>query len=145
MKGLAKVAGSVMGVGFIPWIPGTWGSVPGLALAWFLSDAQLLLAIGILCVTGFVSAVFAREAFQEKDPKAFVLDETCGMMISALWLEKSTPFYLSAFILFRLLDWLKPWPIRVFDRMKGASGIMWDDIAAGLLVNLLLRVFISII
>ena len=68
-----------------------------------------------------------------------MLDEVCGMMATVLWLPKTLPVFIAAFLLFRLLDIWKPWPISWLQDQKHPFSIMHDDLAAGLLGNLILR------
>ncbi len=112
-------------------------------LAWYFPahNASLLVA---LCVLGYCFSLLAEQSFGSKDPSAFVLDEVCGMMLSVLWLPKSVPVYAAAFVLFRILDIRKPWPISLLQKMKHPFSIMHDDLAAGLFTNILLQVIIKI-
>jgi phosphatidylglycerophosphatase A len=136
IKLFVKIAASFFYVGYLPWTPGTAGSAAGLALAWILYPHLLYWTLA-LCVVGFLVCAPAEQVFGAKDPQTFVLDEVCGMMLSVIWLPKEIWVFATAFILFRLLDWLKPWPISILQRQKNPLSIMWDDLAAGLATNLI--------
>ena len=82
----------------------------------------------------------AEEVFNAKDPGCFVLDEVVGMMVSVLWLPKNLLLYVAGFILFRVLDVWKPGPIGWIQNTKTPHSIMWDDLAAGAVVNVVLQV-----
>ena len=69
---------------------------------------------------------------EDPDPKLAVWDEFIGMWVTCLFLPKELPWLAAAFICFRVLDVLKPWPIRRFERLPGGWGIMADDLAAGI-------------
>ena len=110
-------------------------------MAWWLSPYPELQIIGCLAVTalGFWSAGPAARAMGVKDPPSVVIDEVAGMMISLALLPATLKTYLAGFLLFRLLDIFKPGPIRSLERLPGSTGIMSDDLLAGVLTNLLLR------
>ncbi len=139
MKAPVKMLASALYLGYTPLIPGTMGSLAGLFIAWF-SNAHLWLEFTILSITGFLVCKPAVQSAGTQDPQHFVLDEVCGMMLSVLWLPLNALLYLSGFALFRALDSLKPWPISRIQRSDSAYAIMWDDLAAGLLTNLILHI-----
>lgn len=131
------------GVGFAPFAPGTWGSLVGLGLAALAGDARTVLFLaGVTSVIGLMLAGQAREHFGTKDPQAFVLDETAGQLVALVFLPLTPAVFLTAFVLFRLLDITKPLGIRRLDRLEHPFGIMLDDLAAGLAANLLLQVLV---
>jgi phosphatidylglycerophosphatase A len=72
------------------------------------------------------------------------MDETCGMMLSLVWLPREVSIYIGAFILFRLLDIIKPWPICLIQQSKRPTSIVWDDLAAGVATNAILQVFVRV-
>lgn len=157
------------GVGYFPIAPGTVGSLVGVALylsVWgWLYDvlearaargsrnllyiftpqmAVMLLVIFLVTMAGIWAASRTEKTTQKKDPSIVVIDEVAGQMIALL----SGPFWLptwwsilSAFILFRLFDIWKPYPIRRLEGLESGLGIMADDVLAGayaLVVNSLL-------
>ena len=75
----------------------------------------------------------------DPDPHKAVWDEVAGMWLTCILLPKTLPWLAAAFVCFRVLDVLKPWPIRRFERLPGGLGIMADDLAAGVLGALLLN------
>ena len=148
------------GVGYFPIAPGTVGSMAGVLLylglwSWLYGLFQnlaargrlnllhvftplfacMLLAIVVVTVAGIWAASRAEKVTQKKDPSIVVIDEVAGQMIALL----SVPFWLptwwsvlSAFILFRLFDIWKPYPIRRLEALESGLGIMADDILAGI-------------
>lgn len=138
LKNLTKITASFFGVGFAPIAPGTWGSAAGALLAWLSGDWLIYWALG-LSALGLRICRQAQVVFGTKDPKAFVLDEVCGMMLSVLWLPKNVSLYFWAFILFRIFDIWKPWPISKIQDSKYPTSIMWDDLVAGVFANLILQ------
>lgn len=139
----AQALATGFGAGYSPVAPGTAGSVVGLLL--FL-PMTLLPPLGQLAVTAFVfvvgvaaSAHVAR-LLSRKDPGIVVIDEVVGMWVSLLFLPFTPAVALLAFLLFRLLDMVKPYPARQFEALPGGLGIMADDVMAAVYVNLVLRV-----
>ena len=134
---------SCFGIGRFPVAPGTAGSAVGclLYLALCKLPAWPAQPIGVLLVTllGFWSAGAGEEHFGEKDPGAVVIDEVAGQMITLLLLAPTWQVVVIGFLLFRLLDIIKPFPARRLEKLPGGSGIMADDLMAGLYGNLTLR------
>jgi phosphatidylglycerophosphatase A len=144
MTGLRLLIASCFGIGRFPIAPGTFGSMVGLALFWLLALAAGWpgTLAGMLGVTllGFWSAGTAEQLYGEKDPGEVVIDEVAGQMLTMLFLTPTPRLLITAFLLFRLLDIVKPFPARRLERLPGGSGIMADDLVAGLYGNLLLHV-----
>ena len=136
-KKLTQIVASFFGAGYLPLCPGTWASVIGVVLAWFLADTLVYWTV-LFCLAGFWACRGAREAFGSKDPGAFVMDEVCGMMLAVLWLPRTLVLYAVAFILFRLFDIWKPWPISRIQASVRPWSIMGDDLLAGFFANLVL-------
>ena len=135
---LVKITATFLGVGYAGRAPGTAGSFAGLALAWWsgpYSPAVLLVFLAL----GFLVCKPAARVFSSNDPRCFVMDEVCGMMIAVFLLPPKFFLYLAGFILFRLLDIFKPWPISVIQRSPHPWAIMGDDLLAGVMANLLLH------
>ena len=131
------------GSGLAPVAPGTFGSLPGLLLAWLTLDAGLAAQIGTavaICVAGVYLCGESARRIGVHDHGGIVWDEICGMYVTLLVVPFSWLEWGLAFALFRFMDIVKPWPIRDLDhRLHGGLGIMLDDLvaalyAAGLLV-----------
>jgi len=131
------------GSGLLPKAPGTWGSVLALPLYWlFFTHLALQSAIVVLCVT-FILGVWlcgsAAAELGEHDHSAVVWDEFVGQWMVLLYLQRVSEFSLLSslllgFVLFRLFDIVKPWPIRWFDRnVHGGLGVMLDDVLAAVM------------
>lgn len=122
--------------GLTPKAPGTVGSLAALPVAYILNlwfdSSVLMLAILFVFVTGWWSSAVYSKATGRQDPGEVVIDEVAGQWIPLI-IAGTNPFYFAiSFILFRFFDILKPWPISWFDKnVKGAFGIMIDDILAG--------------
>ena len=134
--------------GYIPVMPGTFGTLAGcaiyIALSRFVPYYYLLVALFfILSVT---AADFAeRNIFKIKDAPAIVIDEIVGFFITMLSFRfdgtYSSFLYLSiGFLLFRFFDIAKPFPIKGSQKLKGGLGVVIDDVIAGLYANLVLQI-----
>jgi len=135
------------GIGLAPIAPGTFGSLPGLLLAWLLARAggQAALAVGIVAVVlaGTWSAHALAARLGLKDPGVIVVDEIAGQMLTLLGIAMTGPALAAGFVLFRAFDVLKPPPARQLEALPGGFGIMADDLAAGVYANVALRVALA--
>lgn len=143
-----------LGAGYLPVMPGTYGSALGVLLylglaalarttshpAWFLGGAAL-----VVCGVAIWIVFVALRSFREQDPPFIVLDEVAGQVLALLPLPLAAPAKISywlavgaGFLLFRALDAIKPYPIWKLERLGGAWGVMADDLAAGLLAAIFL-------
>jgi len=142
---IATQIATVLGVGRSPAAPGTAGSVVALPFAWIIAMAGgrfalMLAAILVLGVGAWACELYARENGRE-DPSECVIDEVAGQWIICAFAPLSILAYFIAFILFRLFDILKPWPIKYFERtVPGGLGIMVDDVIAALMGSVILVV-----
>lgn len=136
-------------IGNISFAPGTFGSVLGLSLCFFLSKidfsiAVLLTLIFILCAIWIAHE--AEKILEAEDPGCIVIDEIAGIILTLSGLPFNITSVTVGFLVFRALDIWKPYPIRLLEnKFSGGIGIVLDDVAAGILSNLILRVFIKII
>lgn len=147
---MKRLLTSCFGLGWLPLAPGTWGSLPPaaiFALLCYLSEPAMLISIvmAALALTGSVICVkFAPviiAATGKNDPGEVVADELAGQAVTFLaipFLVESTilsdRFWIVAllgFILFRLFDIVKPWPIRRLEKLPGGWGVFADDLLAG--------------
>jgi len=123
------------GLGLIPRAPGTFGSLPGILL-WYLLPANLWLQIGV-AVLAFLAGIWICGASARRlgvhDHGGIVWDEIVGMYLTLLVIDPEPAWILAAFLLFRLFDIWKPWPIRDLDHsLHNGLGIMLDDVIAAL-------------
>ncbi len=146
---LPTLALSVGGLGFLRPMPGTWGSVPPAAIAGLMvlagaSVASERVVMGLLVVLGTGACVlwgrYAEERFSRKDAPEVVADETagCAIVVAAACEYQADAFMMlaqiaGAFVLFRIADILKPWPIRLLERLPRGWGVALDDLGAGVL------------
>jgi phosphatidylglycerophosphatase A len=134
MRVLFLALATGFGSGYSPKAPGTVGSLLGVIIIYFLKsrglDSWVILAASI--PIGTAVAHVAENYLGEHDSPKIVIDEITGMLIAGLFLPIA--FLLPAFLLFRLLDIVKPGPIGSLQRLPGGLGIMADDVLAGFLV-----------
>lgn len=141
-----RLLGSCFGLGFIRRAPGTFGSLPGIAL--FLATRHLnpWAQIGFLfifCLLAIGIAEKIEKIERSKDPEEVVIDEALGMWVSLFFIwDANFITILAGFVLFRLFDILKPFPVNLFQTFRGGTGIVADDLAAGMITNLILRILL---
>jgi phosphatidylglycerophosphatase A len=129
------------GTGLLPKAPGTWGSLPGILLWWLLPKdlyLQSFVAVGLFLVGIWICGESARR-IGVHDHGGIVWDEIVGMFLTLMVIPPEPAWILAAFVLFRIFDIWKPWPIRDLDhRLPGGFGIMVDDVIAALYAALVL-------
>ncbi|MCY4183431.1 MAG: phosphatidylglycerophosphatase A [Gammaproteobacteria bacterium] len=131
------------GSGLSPWAPGTAGTVLAAAI-WFVLPAQALpysLALPALAaLAGIWICGRGAKKLGGGDHPGIVWDEFAGCWITLALVPAGAPWALGGIALFRLLDIVKPWPIKWLDRnLKGGVGIMLDDVVAGIMAALFLQ------
>ena len=140
---ISKLIATVFFVGLIPFAPGTFGTLAGMIFIWAAKPSftwQLIILIVTLLIGIGVSGV-AEKAFGQKDCVHIVIDEFVGYLCSIIFLPLTPTFMIAAFFLFRFFDILKPPPIRMIEKLGGGAGVMFDDVAAGIVTNILLQIF----
>lgn len=143
-KTISKVIASVFYIGYIPFAPGTFGSLAAFAFVLIIKpDDFWLVTLIIICfIAGVISSHIAENEFEQKDSSKIVIDEFAGYLVSIVFLPLTFDYLISAFFLFRFFDILKPIPIRNIERhFHGGLGVMLDDIAAGIFANIILQVW----
>lgn len=151
MSALARMTGTVFGIGRMRPAPGTWGSLAALPVFWALfmlgGLPLVLLATGAVFILGVWATTALTEGQSDPDPSEIVIDEVLGQMIALLPLAIAAsrhdlsilalwPGWVAGFLLFRLFDILKPGPVGWADRRHDPLGVMLDDAIAGLLAAL---------
>ena len=135
-------------LGYVPIAPGTFGSAAGLAVFYAVrstgSVSVELAAIVVLFAIGVWSGTVAEHHFGGTDPGPIVLDEVVGMLITLALLPVNLTGAIAGFLIFRVLDVLKPWPAAGFEKLPGGLGVMADDGMAALYGNLLMRGLIAV-
>lgn len=159
-----SLAIATFGVGYFPLAPGTWGSVVGVIIYLLLApieasvftffvqkglqDAQItawmnvfnFILLLLFCLLGIWASNRAAELFQDKDPQKVVLDEIIGQLITFLFVPfaASWVLILAGFLLFRLFDIWKPYPIDSLQNLPAGIGVCADDVLAGVYAGICL-------
>ena len=148
-KSAGWLLGTALGLGLFPVAPATLASLAAVAVYYPLPIDGDSPAFFALIAASMVIGPWACDSLtgpNDPDPKRAVWDEVVGMWLTCLFLPKTLPWLAAAFLVFRALDVLKPWPIRSYERLPGGWGIMADDVAAGVigacLLNLVYRVIV---
>ena len=136
----ATLIATFFGVGRMKPGPGTWGSLATMltwgVLSHFLPVAGIvptnILLACLAIAAGIPAATRVARASQTKDPQFVVIDETAGQLITLIGAPLSWKSFLVGFILFRAFDIVKPPPVRQLERLPEGTGIVVDDVAAGL-------------
>ena len=131
-------------VGYFPIAPGTAGSLAALALyallRWSGSHALELVTIVVVLAVGIWASTGTERALDRKDPGVVVIDEVLGMLITIAFMPLSWWGILAGFLIFRVLDVIKPFPAGRLEHLPAGLGIMADDAMAGVYGHLLLRI-----
>lgn len=134
---------SVGYLGYTPVAPGTFGSAAGLLVFYAIratgSTLVEAMAIAAIVAIGVWSATLAERYIGGVDPAPIVIDEVAGMLITLAFLPVTPLGALVGFLLFRLLDVVKPWPSARFEGLPGGLGVMADDVMAAVYANLVMR------
>jgi len=140
---LVKSIATVLGVGYLPVAPGTWATIVGVAIAYFLGDYLPIYTILllVLLVLGIMTTGVMEKLLDQKDPSVACIDEVVGVMI-ALWHVSPLiwPVMICGFFLFRAFDMFKIYPINKLEALPGGWGIMLDDCMAGVYTNIILHI-----
>jgi phosphatidylglycerophosphatase A len=154
---IKKLILSCFGVGFIPFAPGTFGSLLPLAIFlaihyyWPLEFYAIIFLVLAMIIPSVLCLMFGSQAEKldgKKDPSWIVIDEFAGQAIALLPAAlivgsgKVTVSAIAAFLFFRILDILKPPPIREMQQIDGGLGILIDDLVAGIMAGTILCIII---
>lgn len=142
---IIKTLSTFFYIGYLPFIPGTFASIAGIFLFSLVKDNifRYTLFTAALIILGFLVSGRAERIFNKKDARYIVIDEVCGIFISFLFIPYNIKLAVTAFILFRLFDVLKPYPANRLQNLAGSAGIMLDDIVAGLYANIILQIVLK--
>lgn len=126
-----------LGSGLFPKAPGTMGTIAALPIYWFfLQDLSVWAYVLVLLATMVIGTYVCEKTSQDlnvHDHSGIVIDEWIGMWITMFLAPQGIEWLVWGFILFRIFDIAKPWPIKWFDQhVKGGFGIMMDDVVAAL-------------
>ena len=144
---IATYAATLFGIGRSPVAPGTVASLVALPIAWLIMRAGGPIALVSLALVTAALGIWACEVYAKEkgahDPSECVIDEMAGQFLACALAPLSFVGFALAFLLFRLFDISKLWPISEAENLRGGLGIMADDLVAGLMAGLIVAVFNS--
>ncbi len=136
------------GIGYLPGMPGTWGSLAALPLWWAmqrcLSPWRYALAWLALLAVSLWAAGEAWNTLGEADHPAIVLDEVMGLLVALAWVPPKWPWVVLGFALFRVFDIAKPFPLKLLEQLPGGLGVVIDDVAAGAAARVVLGLLMMV-
>ena len=147
MQKLIKILATWFGCGLAPKAPGTFGTLGAIPLVYLFSllnpiqymASTLMFTIAAVFVAHFYEAMTGRH-----DDKEVVIDEVAGLLVTMAWVPFTATYVVLGFLLFRLFDIWKPYPISYIDKKVGGGiGCVGDDLLAGILSNIILQVVLQ--
>jgi phosphatidylglycerophosphatase A len=147
MQALLKHIATLGPIGYIPYGPGTFGSLTGLICLWFfpLSLRWHFLLIIAGSIIGSIAATAAEKQLGQKDSSKIIIDEFIGFYVAVFFIPHTLTLLIVAFLLFRLFDIFKPLMISNVERtLSKGTGVMADDILAGIYANAILQVWVLV-
>ncbi|MCB5261603.1 MAG: phosphatidylglycerophosphatase A [Candidatus Cloacimonetes bacterium] len=147
----STIIGSLFLIGFVPFAPGTFGSLASYGLylilpSWLYDKSCPYMLPMILVALALLAVVICKKAEEilGEDHGSIVLDELVGYFVATLFLPHNWLVGLYAFILFRVFDIAKPFPIYRSQKLRNGWGVVIDDLLAGIYANVLLQILIRI-
>ena len=140
-----KIIASGLGLGYSPVIPGTIGSLLGIAIFLLLKYFGLsLLVITVFTIVlffiGVIVSTKAEKLFNKKDPSVIVIDEIVGALLFLSFIPLNFWYVIFGFIIYRIYDIIKPYPAKQAENLHSGWGIMLDDIFAGIYTIITVRI-----
>ncbi|MEO5346838.1 MAG: phosphatidylglycerophosphatase A [Magnetococcus sp. YQC-9] len=138
----AFILATFFGSGLLPKAPGTWGTVAAVPLAFFcqwLGTFGFWTILAVVTVLGVWSAGVVCRVTGREDPSEVVIDEVAGFLLTMIDGPLGGAGMVVGFVLFRLFDIFKPWPVNALERLPGGWGVMADDLAAGVYAAMILH------
>ena len=135
-------------IGKIKYAPGTFGTLLAIPIFLLIYDFNLITKISIVFLLFLISLFllsqsYKKQVFKDIDDKSIVIDEVIGYLIFIVFFDNTLFVLFSSFLIFRLFDIVKPYPISLIDKkMKNALGVILDDIIAGLFSGITLFIII---
>lgn len=132
---IARLIATTFGIGFLPFAPGTWGSLAAVVAGWGIVATLGQTGLAVASILAFALGWWASGAYVAasgiEDASEIVIDEVAGMWLALLFVPQKWWAYALAFLAFRVFDIVKPWPIGPVDRKVGGGfGVMADDVIA---------------
>lgn len=138
MKRLTEIIASCFYIGYIPGAPGTYGSLFALILLSQFNFLSKTIPILIFIIIGLIFSTRMEKQTNNEDDQRIVIDEFVGLLITFYLFKPNFTFLIIGFILFRLYDIYKPYPIKKIQNLPAGFGIMADDILAGIYARIVI-------
>ena len=147
MQNAIKLIATFFYVGYFPVAKATVSAFAALAIYYFIKDNTIVYAgvVFFMVSLGFFVSGKAEKIFGKKDAPEITIDDACGMLIALFLIPQNLIYITAAFFMYRAFDILKVPPSRRIENLKGSSGIMLDDIIAGLYTNVAIRIIYLIL
>jgi len=148
MNSFVKIVSTFFYSGYFPKLPGSFGTLMGAIFYYFIavcfqpSSIEFCFITLIVILISIIFSHYSIKIFNANDPKVVVIDEVAGFFVTVLFIPFSVLNLVTAFLLFRLFDVWKPLFVRDCEKLRGGLGITMDDVAAGILANVCLRIII---
>lgn len=137
---------TVFRIGYLPLAPGTWCSLFAVLVWYFLFiDISIFNYLIIILIVSILGVFASNDVIQDtgrEDPSEVVIDELAGQWLALIGLPHSIGFAFASFVLFRILDIAKPFPIKQLESMPRGWGVMLDDLSAGLITCGIIHLYI---
>lgn len=144
---LVKATSTVFFIGYLPLVPGTFGSLVGVGLFYLLkgttSVTYSLFIFGIIAL-GLMTSGRTEKLLNKKDPGCIVIDEVAGMLLALSFIPYDFRIIFLGFMIFRILDTLKPFPAGKLQHLRGSAGVLADDLIAGIYTNIVLLLILKL-
>jgi len=144
---LVKAVSSVFFIGYLPFVPGTFGSLAGVGIFCLLRNTAeityFLFTLGVV-VLGLITSGRMGKLLGKSDPSCVVIDEVAGMLVALSYLPVNFKVIFLAFLIFRILDTLKPFPAGRLEHLPGSVGILADDLIAGIYTHIVLLLILNL-
>ena len=141
-KKITEIIASCFYIGYIPGAPGTYGSLFALLIISQFNMIAQNIGLIFFIILGLIFSTLMEKHTGKKDDQRIVIDEFVGMLITFYFVEPKFSYLVIGFILFRLYDIYKPYPIKKIQKLPSGWGIMLDDILAGVYARIVLQVII---
>ena len=140
-NGFLFIIGTGFYIGKSKLFPGTLGSILAIPLVYYFGGktfSVFLISI-LIFIVGILSSNYIIKLRSEKDPKEVVIDEIFGYFVSYLFIQPTLKTIVIGFLIFRFLDILKPFPIKLAEKLPKGYGVMTDDLLAGLMTLTIMK------
>lgn len=147
MNQIIKILSTGLGLGYIPKMPGTFGSLLGLALVFALPPLSSFIHFFVILVISLFAVWIsdrAEKIFHEKDCQKIVIDEIAGVLFVFIGIPLNWATVVAGLVLFRFFDITKIPPIRQSQRLPNGWGVVVDDVIAGIFANIVLQIALTL-